>query len=193
MQYTVIAILLLTSINAHSQDIINSNFPTKDSLIQYSGVINVDSSLSSNDLYLNAKKWIVESFHSGKAVTQIDDKDHNILMIKAYLDKGDYSTLGTTASYKFWFTLKIETKPGRYKYTLENVWYEAHVKSENVSADVNEPFEAWLRRLETPKQAKKREEFYNQYNQTCASLDKEFKAIILSLEKSMKQKAGSDW
>lgn len=193
MKYTVISLLLLASIGAHSQDIISSNFPTKDGLIHYSGVINVDSSLSSTDLYLNAKKWIVESFNSGKAVAQIDDKDLNILMIKAYLDKGDYSILGTSASYKFWFTLKIETKPGRYKYTLENVWYEAHVKIENVSADVDEPFESWLRRLEPPKQERKREEFYNQHNKTCADLDKEFKATILSLEKSMKQKTGSDW
>jgi hypothetical protein len=193
MKFQFTVLIIFSGIHLYSQNFIIDNFPTKDGLILYTDVIELDSNVSASDLYLNAKKWIVETSRSSSAVIQLDDKEANIIIIKSYIDKGSYNFLNSSSNYKFWFTLTIETKDGRYRYTLNNVIYEAHVRVEYINHDVNEPFEIWMSKLVQPKSERKKEEFFEQHTKTCQTLDQDFKNIILSLEKFMVANNKSDW
>jgi hypothetical protein len=107
---------LLTSLNCFAQDVI---LP-KDSVtgkMTYTDVVKIDSS-KANELYSKAKMWIAEAFKSAKDVMQLDDKDNSTLIAKG-LTIWNGKALGSTSQIGYvHFTIKIECKEGRYKYTF---------------------------------------------------------------------------
>jgi hypothetical protein len=197
MKNFALFVILLLGFKGNCQNFIADNFPTKDGMIYYSDVVEVDTALTATDLYLNAKSWLVGAFKSSKSVIQVDDKDLNIVVVKSYLSDGPQDYLGTHVDAKKWFTLKIETKEHRYRYTLTDVRYECDVTTTlsgvSSSAHVDEGFEEWISKLEVPTSEKKRIKFYEQYNTACKEWDAGFKNIIVSLETAMKSKTDKDW
>lgn len=82
-------------------------------------VIQIDS-VSKTELYKRAKLWVVESFKSAKNVIQLDDVENSTIVIKG-ITTIYFKAFIATADLDVKFTLKIEAKEGRYRYTLNNV------------------------------------------------------------------------
>ena len=84
----------------------------------YSNVVQVDSA-SASVLYHRAKETIANLFVSGKTVTDLDDPATYTIIIKPIMEIPSSFAVYNCASYVS-YTLKIECKDGRYKYTFSN-------------------------------------------------------------------------
>lgn len=172
------------------QDFIGGNFPTENGLIKYTDVVQVDSSLTSDDLYLNAKNWIVDAFKSSKAVIQTEDKDLKVIIAKSYVSKGHNAYV---TNPKNWFTIKIEIKNGRYRYTLYDIRYEFDVNVMGQSFHTDSPFEQWLKPSDKQMSDKKRQQVNDALNKYCGELNYEFVSVINLLKLSMGKIKNDNW
>lgn len=172
------------------QDFIGDNFPTENGLIKYTDVVQVDSSLTSDYLYLNAKNWLVDAFKSSKAVIQTDDKDLKIIIVKSFISKGHNAYV---TNPKKWFTLKLEIKDGRYRYTLYDIRYEFDLNVMGQISRTDIPFEQWLKPSDKQMSDKKRQQVNDSLNKYCIELNDEFVTIINSLKISMSKIANDNW
>lgn len=165
----------------YAQDIISNVFPTKDGRIYYSEIIKVDSSLTADNLYQNAKSWASLTFRSAKDATQSDDPVSKTIIIKSYVAKGHNAYITNPQN---WFVLKIEMKDGRYKYTLTDVRYEFSVYAAGKSIQSDKPLELWVLPSgnNSPKKQQKINDALTVYLQT---IDADFKAIIADMTKSI--------
>jgi len=173
-----------------SQNLIEDNFPTKNGFIYYTEVVQVDSTLSFEDLYLNAKKWLVDAFKSSKAVIQTDDKEAKLIIVKSYFTKGHNAYV---TNPKNWFILKIEMKDGRYRYSLYDIRYEFDVNVMGQSNHTDVPIEEWMKPSDKKMSEKKRQKINDALSTYCKELDAEFKSIISSLENGMKKIENDNW
>lgn len=193
MKSLTILVLLFLRVTVTGQNSILDNFPTTDGLIVYSDIVEVDSSLKAGDLYLNAKNWVVEAFKSSQAVIDIDEREARVIAIKAYNQKHV-----SYVSPKIWFTLKIEMKDGRYRYTLSNTNVTYDISLTTPTSHYDNSLENWIKEAETATPTKKWEIKTNEdwkiaLNALCIEIDSDFKAIIEELGKNMKTKSNQDW
>lgn len=117
----LLAVMAVFSISSlFSQNVI---LPVDDSTgeIIFSDVVKVDS-VSSSELYTRARQWVAVNFVSAKDVIQMDDKQSGTFIVKAMTD------VRTTFMVKspcgvVTYTLTINVKDGRYKYSFSNLWH----------------------------------------------------------------------
>lgn len=95
-------------------------FPIQDSSIVYTEVVTVDSTLTANELFKNAKIWMVDAFASSKDVIQNQD-DKNFILIGKGLLKESFG--GGVDNVNIYFSIKIETKDSRYRYSIYDLKY----------------------------------------------------------------------
>ena len=183
-------ILGMIPLISFSQNLIEDNFPTKDGLIHYSDVVHVDSTINSNDLYLNAKKWIVDGFKSSKAVIETDDKEAKLIILKSFISKGHNYEVSNP---KNWFTLKIEMKDGRYRYSLYDIRYEfdVFVMGQNIHTD--KPFEEWMKPSHKEMSERKRKKINSGLNAYCQELNAEYMLVLTSLKSAMSKIENEKW
>ncbi|MCK5134840.1 MAG: DUF4468 domain-containing protein [Bacteroidales bacterium] len=187
----VIVLLFVMHSNSIGQNWIEDNFPTKDGRIFYQEVVHVDSTFSTSDLYINAKTWMVDAFKSSKAVIETDLKEDGVIILKSYLTK--YYKLGMI-NPNIWFVIKLELKPGRYRYSLYDVRYEYTRTAGGYSKHTEMDFEDWVKippgtKLSESKM-KKVEDNASQY---CQELSVEFKSTIESLKAAMSTIEKEEW
>ena len=177
---SIIAILAFAG-SMYAQDIISNVFPTKDGRIYYSEIIKVDSSLTAENLYSNAKFWAARSFTSAKDATQSDDPASKTIIVKSYISKGHNTFLTDPRN---WFVLKIEMKDGRYRYTLTDIQYKFTVNFNGASAKTDKSLEEWAK--PDINMSERRQQKYTEVQTTyLQELDAEFKAIIADMTKSI--------
>lgn len=171
-QFLFIAFILLStlSISAQYKSPFWTVLPIKDSAIIYTEVVKVDSTLTSDALYSNAKIWLAETFYSSKDVIQSEDVSN-----KTIVGKGLYKANmgGGTANADINFTIKIECKNGRYKYSFYDLKYFAKDLLLWGGSDTE------------------REKTFNMLNSFALDIDNSFKTTILSLKKNMINKTES--
>lgn len=101
----------------------STNFPLDSSTgqVTYTAVVTVDSTLTADILYTNAKEWAAKYFKSAQHVIQMDDKETGTLILKGNFKTGTNcrAVIGPTDYINF--TLSIYTKNGRYKYILTDL------------------------------------------------------------------------
>ena len=182
--------MLFSPLAIYSQNLIESNFPTKNGSIYYTEIVYVDSSMTSNILYLNAKRWIADAFKSTKSVLQTDDKEAKLIIIKSFVSKGHNSYVIDPQN---WFTLMIEIKNGRYRYTLYDINYEFYLDLMGQRRLTKMPFEDWIKPSGKNISKKKRQKINNKLSEYCKELDYEFRLVILSLKKGMNSIDNGDW
>jgi hypothetical protein len=85
----------------------------------YSEVVQVDR-IQKIQFYLNSKRFFVESFKSLDDVIQKDDADSVIVIGKGFNYIPIISSRDIFAE-KMWYTIKIQSKEGRYKYEIYNI------------------------------------------------------------------------
>lgn len=100
--------------------------PTDTLSFNYTGIESVDS-VAAKVLYSRAKLFVAQTFKSAKHVIQMDDADAGMLVIKGNIVPTIKIPLLGKTEYGFaHFTMKIQVKDGRYKYTLSEFDHEAH-------------------------------------------------------------------
>lgn len=167
IQLSVIGFLLMTliSISAYSQvsDIVPVDEDTK--LVTYKEVVAQEGEIST--LYNRAIAWVNANYHNPTEVTRIRDAENGKLeirhRIKLYnLGKDDVKTDAYTINY----TMKLEFKFGRYRYTITDF---------NIQATSKQPIEQWL----------DKEKPTSGYDFYLRQLNDEVNKIIESLKKGM--------
>jgi len=88
---------------------------------EYTEVVLVDSSLTKEMLYSSAREWITVSFKSANHVLQMEDKDAGKLICKGNFKSQGCGAVISKYNDRINFTLIIETKNGKYKYTVTDI------------------------------------------------------------------------
>jgi len=91
--------------------------------VYFSGIV-IDSPLSKNTLYINAKTYFVDAFQSAKDVIQLDDKDNGIIMGKGSFEIPYKMNFMFTLPMTVGQTIKIYIKDFKYKYEFTDFNYE---------------------------------------------------------------------
>ena len=102
--------MLVLTLTSFSQTQQINIYPVINGEIIYTSVVNVDST-KSNELYVRANEWFVNTFKSAKDVIQLSDKEAGKI-----IGKGVFST----GLFTIHFTVEIQTKDGKYKYAFSN-------------------------------------------------------------------------
>lgn len=108
--------LLITSLCSAQAELIEDFKTDENNHIYYSEVIQVEGA-SQNDLYVRSKQFFAEAFKSANHVIQMDEKDAGIIMGKGSA-KVYISNFGATSSFVVNFSIKLQSKDGRFKYEL---------------------------------------------------------------------------
>lgn len=98
--------------------------------IEYTDVITADG-YSKDDLYIQARSWMAKNFKNANEVIQMDDKEAGRIIGKGVVMLSNASTFGWIN-----YTLEIQLKDGRYKYSISNVRHELPIGSKIVTPGV---------------------------------------------------------
>ena len=131
MMMTLMMCFLITCVNAQTYD---NKWPLNDNgEIEYSEVVNVDSNITANALFSNAKMYLANSFKSFKDVVQNVDESSKSILIKGNFGFSCRAGSGMQSIYEVKnhtnFTLLIQCKNGKYRYSLKpdkhsaTMWY----------------------------------------------------------------------
>lgn len=111
--------VLVTKINCYSQDY---SFPkNNEGEDEFSEVITTN--ISKDAMFANAQEWIAKTFGDYKSVIQFENKDEGKLIIKG-ISKVSYPQSNTIE--KINYTITIECKDNRYKYTISDIQIFVH-------------------------------------------------------------------
>lgn len=93
--------------------------PVNNGILRYEDVIEAPG-LSSNQLYQNAKLWFLNTFKSSKDVITFEDPQLGIIsgngLFTIYSD-----FLNSTIDRNVYFTVKIEVKENKFRYTISDL------------------------------------------------------------------------
>jgi len=146
-----------------------------DSMVIYANVVELDTSITADELYTAAKSWAIDAFKSTKEVIQEADKELHLIYIKGFIKANVYGG--------YWFTIKIETKDGRYRYSLYDIIYDASATVMGVTSRTTQPIEVSLKEANTKERGQK---YYK-------GVDEKFRALLNSLEIRMQDAQTDDW
>jgi hypothetical protein len=118
--------LLLVSFKVFSQESILPIDSTTGK-ITYSEVIKVDSVLAT-ELFVRANIWFVNNFNSAKNVIQLSDKEAGVVIGKGNFpvtcNNPNRSAFNVFIQGTVDFTLEIQTRDGRYKYSITDISFK---------------------------------------------------------------------
>ena len=158
----------ISGISAQSQEntpAIPVNPETK--LITYQEVVKVDGTIK--DLFSRAIDWVNVNYKNPADVTKVRDPQSGLIEIlhRIELERTDKQDSKIDAGIII-YTLKLELKDGRYRYTITDL---------NLKQSSKFPIERWL---------DKKDKAYNpNWDLYLAQMDKQIKTIIESLKKGM--------
>lgn len=119
MKYLLLSLSLLASTVQAQQS--PSPFPlNSEGDVLYSGSALVDS-VGKDELYRRARLWVTTSYNSPKDVIQLDDKEVGTIIVKGIVQTVLHC--GVAAAANEYYTLKIEVKDGKYRYSLSDVTF----------------------------------------------------------------------
>lgn len=97
----------------------NLKIPFEGDKVMFTQVVNLENH-DAKSIYTKAKIAIADMFRSSKDVTQLDDAENRIIILKGWTDwlRDPDPDMMFTQGFKVWFTLKIECKDGRYKMSV---------------------------------------------------------------------------
>gem|GEM_PF-867129 len=154
-------------------------FPMQDEKIVYQNTVIVDSELSKDELFVNARMWVNNAFYPSTTLVKIEDKDAGILLVESYIVNG---TGNYIQDHKIWFTMKLEFRDGRYRYTIDglNSKFIGYYKRYNGPIEdwVPQSFQDYVERYMGPKKIDKCREEYMQF---FKSVDSDFKNVLYTL------------
>tara|TARA_R110001599_G_scaffold332511_1_gene547963 strand:+ start:10894 stop:11688 length:795 start_codon:yes stop_codon:yes gene_type:complete len=94
----------------------------EEGTMEFSEVIEANG--TADELYIRAKLYFADNFKSAQNVIQLDDKDNRIVVGKGWSSM--YLNLGLgDFKLRLKFTVKIQTRDGRYKYDIYDMSFES--------------------------------------------------------------------
>lgn len=151
--------------------------------VHYSEVGAVEGA-TKDALYGRAKAWVINTYVSPKNVIQADDKDAGIVVCKGFSEVP--VTIVFSSKQRLYYTVKISTKEGRYKYDLTDFYFQSYPTATNPSPE-REPVEPFLANAYYPSNGKP--------NRVALSLSAAFiqqaNAAVAKLKQAMSK--GEDW
>lgn len=116
MKKLLLTLLLLLPIYISAQSNRGKIEISKDEFPLYQGVINIENK-SADNLYSTIKAWIATNYNSANNVIQLDDKENHKLILKGE-NPFVYKSLMGGLEGKGFYTLTIDAKDNRFRYTL---------------------------------------------------------------------------
>ena len=97
------------------------DYKTEEKYLYYGNVVQVDTTLSASDLYQNAKLFVHKLSLANTKMTS-DDKSEGIVALDVE-EKGSFKTQTGIGSEPMTlkYSIKLEVKKGRYRYTFDNI------------------------------------------------------------------------
>ncbi len=184
--------LLLIGITHAQSTLLDDHFPVRHQKILYQDIVKVDKSLTKDQLIANLTAWIEREFLPKKVEIKTDDSnaEESIFIITSHFNKSHHDYI---ANPKNRFTLTVEIKDARYRYTLSEITYEYELNEMGKMEQYNYPLEDWMfvsfGRYKKHKIKKKQKPL----SAFCNELDKGFNKIISSLKNGMLDSENSDW
>ncbi|HNP08091.1 MAG TPA: DUF4468 domain-containing protein [Cyclobacteriaceae bacterium] len=113
-----ISIISFTPANAQIID----GIPSIDGKVNFNETVTVNGA-SQNDLFLKSKEFFVNTYQSPKDVVQMEFDEAAVIIGKAYIDI-NLIVLTVVVETKMWYSIKIQSKEGRYRYEIYDINYE---------------------------------------------------------------------
>lgn len=120
-----ISLLVLTSPNIFSQEE-GFNLPfNKNNKVEFQEVVSADS-ISKGNLFDYILEWCATSYNNSTNVIRVNDRDVGKIILKGeepigYLVKGKGFKKGVLLNLRMSYTLIIDVKENRYRYTLKDM------------------------------------------------------------------------
>lgn len=161
-----------------------------DDRIEYSEVVQLEGA-TKDQLYNAARLWYANYFRDSKEVLELDDREGGILVGTGWGDI--YANIGiTTVKNKFWRTVKIQVKEGRYKYTIGSLDLETYADqySDSVKFSLEDsPISTYPEKMKGKAQMRKVQKQFKE--EIIADLQGMCNSIKSALNQS--SKADDDW
>ena len=140
----LIAIIAVASVAAKAQNkggIQLDSIPVVDGKYQFQEVVNVDNTITKDQLYKKAKAYFVDVFTGAKDAFQFEDAQEGKIVGKGQLTVSDYKSVFPSVAVSKWdinYNTEIICKDGKYRVRIYDivVTKESHV-SESNSRTVN--------------------------------------------------------
>lgn len=140
----LIALVAVTSVAAKAQNkggLQLDSIPVVDGKYQFQDVVNVDNTVTKDQLYKKAKTYFVDIFTGAKDAFQYDDAQEGKIVGKGQLTVSDYKSIFPSVAVLKWdvnYNTEIICKDGKYRIRIYDivVTKESHV-SESNSRTVN--------------------------------------------------------
>ena len=140
----LIAIIAVASVAAKAQNkggIQLDSIPVVDGKYQFQEVVNVDNTITKDQLYKKAKAYFVDVFTGAKDAFQFEDAQEGKIVGKGQLTVSDYKSVFPSVAVLKWdinYNTEIICKDGKYRVRIYDivVTKESHV-SESNSRTVN--------------------------------------------------------
>lgn len=137
-------------------------------------------------LYLNGKTWVFDTYKSGKAVIQMEDKEGGVIIGNGRTGTLIYKNMGVKVDAgNFKYTITLNFKDGKYRCIIDNITYKKGELLVKEGADYSEEFpHNWSK-------------IGKKYNKKQWGLMKEqalveFQSIFVSLQEFMNKKPKKD-
>ncbi|WP_207429356.1 DUF4468 domain-containing protein [Pedobacter sp. SYSU D00535] len=172
--------------------------------IKFTEVVN--QAATKEQLYLKAKRWVGEIFNSAKAVTEIDDKEGGMMVVKGFSPINLKHSYGVTRM-RLMYSIKLDFKDQKYRYSISDLEYEGEptamvpnppkINSEAWLINWEKNWEAEMQKSGIKLNARQMEKakadsrlLHPQYQkQTQITID----ALILSLKKALSDSKEDNW
>jgi hypothetical protein len=121
MKKLLLAVVLLIPFFSKAQSTGPYNYKSEDKYLYYGEVVKVDTALTAADLYKDAKVFISKL---SLLSTNFTTDDKTSLIIADVTEKGGFKNatgIGSDEPMTLKYTIKLELKQGRYRYTFDNI------------------------------------------------------------------------
>lgn len=175
-------ILLGTS---YSQDLL---FNEKQKL-KVTPAVFEDSTLSKMQMHGRNKSFIAEIFKSANDVIQSDDVEIGMLIAKGFSDIYLQGPIGVVKE-KMFYTLKLQSKEGRARMSIINVYYETYATSA-MPAKISYPAD-WFSSIELYKKNGKERKMQASYRDETMQKISDLNKLFLKYEVNSNDSEDSD-
>ena len=160
-------------------------YKMKDSKIHYEEVVNTEG-IDANELYLRSKLFIANAYVSSSDVTKFEDKENGIIIVKALFPHAHNKFINRG---RVTYTLKIEVKDNRYKYTITDLRYKFNIKIEHINRDYDEDLIQWG----FPMDGFQSKDHYDSIVKFHNDIHLHFSQLSNSIKEAMAKPRDTDW
>lgn len=93
---------------------------TEDGRVVFSKIVSANE-CNADKIFNSVRLCITELFNSANDVIQMEDKESHILVCKGFSKVPTRGLMGGVQAAQVWYTLKIQTKDGRYKIDIYDI------------------------------------------------------------------------